>query len=377
MASDEPKWEQQLFTEPISGHAYNADLSQLVVSDNSSTFYIYKFDNAKKKYVKEMELRKHIERVKSVDWAPKTNRIVTCSGDRNAYVWNFDGETGEWKPTLVLLRIDRAATYVRWSPHEDRFAVGSGARILSICHYDQENDWWVSKHIKKPIRSTILCVDWHPSNYLIASGSCDFKCRIFSAALKELQDKPETSNWMPKLSKFGTLLAEFDVSEGWVHGVKFSPSGDKLCWVSHDSTVNVVDMNTQDKVLRCVTSSLPLTSVIFLSETSLVCAGHDNVPSLYNVVGGGSVVFGARLDVKQKKVTAGMSAMARFKQLDKIGDVKADSKLDTTHQNAIAEIRATKVEGGTTKQFSSAGLDGKIVLWNVDALVSTIAGLTI
>jgi len=369
------KKEQQLFTGPISGHAYNSDLSQLVVSDNSATFYIYK-RNAAGNFTKDKELKKHIERVTSVDWAPRTNRIVTCSGDRNAYVWNQEAETGEWKATLVLLRIDRAATYVRWSPAEDRFAVGSGARILSICYYEEEPDWWVSKHIKKPIRSTILCVDWHPNNYLLAVGSCDFKCRIFSAALKELEDKPETSGWMPKLSKFATLLAEFDTSEGWVHGVKFSPSGEKLAWVSHDSSVNVVEMGRQEKVFRCLTSSLPLTTVMFLTETALVCAGHDNIPSLYNVVGE-NVVFGARLDVTKKKETGGMSAMARFKQLDKTGDKLDDSKLGTTHQNAIIELRTTKLEGGKVKQFSSAGQDAKVVIWDVDVLAASIAGLKI
>ena len=314
--------------------------------------------------------------MKSVDWAPRTNRIVTCSGDRNAYVWNLDAATGEWQPTLVLLRIDRAATYVRWSPLEDRFGVGSGARILSICYYEEGPDWWVSKHIKRPIRSTILCVDWHPNNYLVAVGSCDFKCRVFSAALKELEDKPETSGWMPKLSKFGTLLAEFDTSEGWVHGVKFSPSGDNLAWVSHDSSVNVVNINSQEKVFRCLMSSLPLTTVMFISESALVCAGHDNIPSLYNVVGQ-EVVYGARLDVKQKKAASGMSAMARFKQLDKTGDKQDDSKLDTTHQNAIIELRTTKMEGNKVKQFSSAGQDGKIVIWDVDELAASIAGLKI
>jgi actin related protein 2/3 complex subunit 1A/1B len=28
--------------------------------------------------------------VTGIDWAPKTNRIVTCSADRNAYVWNLE-----------------------------------------------------------------------------------------------------------------------------------------------------------------------------------------------------------------------------------------------------------------------------------------------
>jgi actin related protein 2/3 complex subunit 1A/1B len=77
----------------------------------------------------------HDKLITSIDWAPVSNRIVTCSQDRNAYVWQetIDQETGKlvWKPTLVLLRINRAATYVKWSPREDKFAVASGARCVS------------------------------------------------------------------------------------------------------------------------------------------------------------------------------------------------------------------------------------------------------
>lgn len=129
--------------------------------------------------------------VTSLDWAPRTNKIVTCSQDRyirilwnvifeillrNAYVWN-PSQDGSWKPTLVLLRINRAATCVRWSPNEDKFAVASGAKVISVCYFEEQNDWWVSKHIKKPIRSTVLSVDWHPANVLLASGSVDMKVK--------------------------------------------------------------------------------------------------------------------------------------------------------------------------------------------------------
>jgi len=69
----------------------------------------------------------HDKLITAISWAPQTNRIVTCSQDRNAYVWTPTA-TGEWKPALVLLRINRAATCVKWSPREDKFAVGSGAR---------------------------------------------------------------------------------------------------------------------------------------------------------------------------------------------------------------------------------------------------------
>lgn len=135
---------------------------------------------------------------------------MTASQDRNAYVWQEtpDPETGRvlWKPTLVLLRINRAATQVKWSPKEDKFAVASGARYvlwihagsrdphwlsraIAICSFDSENNWWVSKLLKKPIRSTVLSIDWHPNNVLLTAGSADMKARVFSAFIKEVDER--------------------------------------------------------------------------------------------------------------------------------------------------------------------------------------------
>ena len=37
-----------------------------------------------------------------IDWAPKTNRIVTCGADRNAYVWQL--KDGTWVQELVSSR---------------------------------------------------------------------------------------------------------------------------------------------------------------------------------------------------------------------------------------------------------------------------------
>jgi actin related protein 2/3 complex subunit 1A/1B len=127
--------------------------------------------------------------ITSIDWAPKTNRIVTCSQDRNAYVWNYDQSSQTWQPTLVLLRINRAATFARWSSKENKFAVASGANCISICYFEAGNNWWVSEHIRKPIKSTVLSIDWHPNGVLIASGTVDFKARVFSAFIKGIEEK--------------------------------------------------------------------------------------------------------------------------------------------------------------------------------------------
>lgn len=132
--------------------------------------------------------------------------------DRNAYVWT--SSDGNWRPTLVLLRINRAATCVRWSPNEDKFAVGSGAKLVSVCYFEEANDWWVSKHIKKPIRSTVTSIDWHPNNILLACGSTDFKARIFSAFIKEVDKRDgEPTPWGGK-NTTGALVAEFSSGGG-------------------------------------------------------------------------------------------------------------------------------------------------------------------
>lgn len=57
---------------------------------------------------------------------------------------------------------------------------------IAICSFDEENDWWVAKHLKKPIRSTVLGLDWHPNNVLLAAGSADYKARVFSAYIKDV-----------------------------------------------------------------------------------------------------------------------------------------------------------------------------------------------
>lgn len=95
--------------------------------------------------------------------------------------------------------------------------------------------------------------------------------RVFSAYIKEVEEKPGPTPWGSKMP-FGAVLAEFGGAGvypfpnvfiktlfpvarcnkmpcclcasgggGWVHSVSFSASGNRLAWVSHDSTVTVVD----------------------------------------------------------------------------------------------------------------------------------------
>lgn len=335
----------------------------VAISPNSNDVQIYK--RSPSGWTLAYTLSEHDKLVTSIDWAPSTNKIVTCGQDRNAYVWNFDGSV--WKPQLVLLRINRAATFVRWSPREDKFAVATGSKLVAIGYFGEDNDWYLTKHIKKGIRSTVISLDWHPDNILLAVGSTDMKARIFSAYIKGLDAKASNPVWGDKLP-FGQLCGEFGLPNGgWVHSVAFSPSGDILAWTGHDGNVSFA-YGPSSPVYTASTTGLPLLSLVFTSETTVVAGGHECVPYLFRAASGGSKQWELveKLDKGKDKVESGSSAMSKFKLLDSRSQAAGDdTALNSTHQNTITSIRVFETTGSEVRKISTSGVDGKLVIWRL------------
>ncbi|TPX31000.1 hypothetical protein SmJEL517_g05557 [Synchytrium microbalum] len=365
-----PDLHQLLYGVPITCHAWNKDRSMVAISPNNHEVHIYKKSGST--FTVAHVLNEHDKLVTSIDWAPNSNRIVTCSQDRNAYVWTWDGSL--WKPTLVLLRINRAATFVRWSPFENKFAVASGARCISVCYFEEDNDWWVSKHIKKPIRSTVLSLDWHPENILLVSGSADMTARVFSAFIKGTDTKASSPVWGEKLP-FGTVCAEYSNGPGgWVHGVAFAPSGNFIGWVGHDSSLSLASPAWGPAPVTIKTSTLPLMSMIFTSENTIVAAGHDCTPYLFANQNNKWVLVD-KMDRGQKKSTTGDNAMAKFKQMDSKAQAgQGDTELTTNHQNTITSVRAYAGPSGSVTRFSTSGVDGKLAVWDT-SLSDAMSGM--
>ncbi|XP_071505328.1 actin-related protein 2/3 complex subunit 1A-A-like [Diadema antillarum] len=359
--------------EPLTCHAWNKDRSQVAISPNSQMVDIYEKKGSG--WNKIYTLNEHTQRVTSIDWAPNSNRIVTCGSDRNAYVWSQNGN-GEWKPSLVILRINRAATCVRWSPEENKFAVGSGARLVSICYFEQDNDWWVSKHIKKPIRSTVTTVDWHPNNYLLACGSTDFKVRVFSAYVKEIEAKPSGNAWGTKLP-FGVCLKEFSSGGGWIHSVCFDASGNRLAFTGHDSTMSVVNAAADFALGQSKLKGLPLLSLQWVGPSSIIAGGHDCELMRFRVDDNTNVTFEGKAGVAQKKAQAKVSAMAMFKNLDKKATTEDDSKKASVHQNSITQLVIHTGAKEAVTKLSSIGMDGLVVIWNQSSLEASVGGMSI
>ncbi|KAF0974796.1 hypothetical protein FDP41_006270 [Naegleria fowleri] len=372
----------------ISCMAWNGDKTRCAISPANSEIWIYKTNGSEdfEKWEIEHKLTEHDHYVTGIDWAPKSNKILSCSQDRNAYVWELKGN--EWKPTLVLLRITKAATCCKWSPNEDKFAVGSAAKMVSVCFYEEVNKWYISKMIKKH-KSTIKSLCWHPSdNTLLATGSSDMKARTFNTYIKDVDGKrPEGK------VKFGDSIVEY-ASKGWVHDVQFSPNGKWLAFIGHDSTVQFVDYASQDQsqadsqpietqVVRH--DKLPFYRGLFLSDKAFVAVGYDFAPYAFALEGNKWVLKGS---CDEKKSSTGASAGAggagarsaflKFQAQATVGAQNAEKNDSPTtrHHNVINSICPFKVEGGKVTKFVTAGLDGKVLFWNSSDIQKNL-GLTL
>lgn len=191
---------------------------------------------------------------------------------------------------------------------------------------------------------------------------------------------PEPTPWGMKMS-LGQIMAEFVNSPsggGWIHSVSFSPSGNKICWVSHDSTINVADPTKSNAVIRLLTEYLPFLSCIWITENSVVAAGHSCIPTVYVLTGNDQLMFSAKLDASEKKEMGGMSAMRKFQNLDKQSRSESiDTNLNSIHQNAISCICLYKGTKDKVTSISTSGLDGQLVLWDLVSLEKSIQGLKI
>jgi len=367
----------------VSCHAWNADQTKIALSPNSTEVWIYSVDSSNKedttKWTKTHTLTEHGGYVSMIDWCPSTNMLVTSGHDRNAYVWTYTADTDVWSPTLVILRINRAATAVKWSPLGNKFAVASGAKCVPICHFEDSNNWWISKMIKKH-KSTVLSLDWCMNNKFVVTGSTDFKCRIFSAFVEGL-DSPEDDGFgsvFPKAHAFGECLAEFDQAKAWVNAVAWSPSGYRLAFAGHGSTMHFVQIVAGAKPLVQTVhiKALPHMCIGFLSDNTVVACGFDQNPTLYSCdsdapdsewseVEKVDKENSAGSDKKEVKKNAFSSAKNMFLASDRegrsFGNKAKKVEVKTRHKAAITSLSIFP----SNTEFTTAGEDGRVLFWDL------------
>ncbi|TMW60884.1 hypothetical protein Poli38472_000926 [Pythium oligandrum] len=385
--SDAALWH---LAEGISCHAWNHDRSKVALCPNSNEIWIYSGcqNPDATKWRKEAVLTEHDMIVSGLDWSPVNDMIVSCSHDRGAFVWKYDPAFRQWKPSLVVLRISRAAINVKWSPSGTKFAVSSGAKCVSVCYYQAAENWWISKIIKKH-KSTVTDLAWHPNSQLLVTGSTDLKCRVFSAYIADVDGAPNPGPF-PQLAPFGEPLAEFDNANAWVNAVAWSPSGNRLAFAGHGSSVHLVQFGAPGEyptIQSIRFQQLPLNRIMFLSDDALVGAGFDFNVLLFSTDAKGLWSFNELLDKKPVesavKRSSGTFDAARSMWQSKVtrgqsSDATLNDKgaLWTKHESAITDIQAYRrsASGGVT-EFTTSALDGRIVLWQLANLNVQMANL--
>lgn len=157
-----------------------------------------------------------------------------------------------------------------------------------------------------------------------------------------------------------------NASGGWVHDVSFSPSGNALGFVAHDSSVTVVYPSEPEQppkaIVTVTTQGLPFMSLLWQNENTIVAAGYDCHPVVFQ---GDENGWGKQRDVDDPKQKGGdgeermESARDMFRQMDLKGRSSGSSSEDTTlktiHQNSILKIRAYEGAPGAVSKISTCG----------------------
>jgi len=137
---------------------------------------------------------------------------------------------------------------------------------MPVCNYETDNSWWISKMVKKPgnalpgfakngmFKSSVVALDWHPNNELLATGCCDFFCRVFSAYNEGLDEGADSGALGMARQPFGNIVYQAQAS-GWVETVAWSPSGNVLAFGAHDThAVAPPHATTQTPLSECTPS---------------------------------------------------------------------------------------------------------------------------
>lgn len=181
--------------------------------------------------------------------------------------------------------------------------------------------------------------------------------------------------------------------QAWINAAAWSPSGNCLAYATQASDVCFLSARggaVTEQTIRV--RGLPALSLAFIDDKTLVAAGFDMNPAIFRHPGDGWVTsgewsFDTFADKKPetgKAGTGGGSAFSAARSMfaSKVATGRAaaasSEKLWTRHEAAIVEVRAlTKPAGkaagaaaaaagsAVTGSFSTAGSDGRIVVWTM------------
>ena len=148
-------------------------------------------------------------------------------------------------------------------------------------------------------KNTISAIKFHPTKNIFATLGIDETLMIVNVDLDNIE---KYASGKKDSQKVGTY-DQFDVSKcdqlslrGWGTAFAWSPNGKSLTVAVHNSTFLRVDLDQDFKIakkLLSVTKRLPVVSMFYTDENTIVTAGYDNLPLVYRLEENKWVVRGA------------------------------------------------------------------------------------
>ena len=117
-----------------------------------------------------------------------TNRIISCSFDKNIYVWDYNVNQNVWKPTMVAFKSKLSILQIKWNSQGEKFVAGSGSNMIIVGYFDKENNWWKAEDFKFH-KSAVTTVGFDSTGNFVITGSTDLKIAIHSVKLKNDNNK--------------------------------------------------------------------------------------------------------------------------------------------------------------------------------------------
>ncbi|CBZ25600.1 actin related protein 2/3 complex, putative (arpc1) [Leishmania mexicana MHOM/GT/2001/U1103] len=298
----------------------------------------------------------HDAPITALAWCPRTGALLSTSADRGACVWvprtgaaaaapkeancASDVEGGRANPPaaasadvpfcavpqLVILsaEVRLCPTCVAWSAEGTKLYIGTSGGTVAVGRYDARHKWWICRLLSDHRRtapvdpsaeaavpsSTRACLVTalaaHPvENTRLAVARLDGTVQVLSTHVKSVDGALGSAEQGTSGSSAGATAKPFNhvylshLLPCWVHGVAWSPSGQQLAVVGHDSGLHTWDWgpvrssslvggrssdvdcsgagSDKCKAVHTVTwlRQLPLLRCEFVSEDVLVAAGFE------------------------------------------------------------------------------------------------------
>ena len=127
---------------------------------------------------------------------------------------------------------------------------------------------------------------------------------------------------------------------------------------------------------------MPLVSLTWTSEDTIVAAGHDCRPLVFSGSEAGWHQAGTLDDVNSPKSAeprSGFGGVGRLKtgafatfHADSCSSASptTDTKFLTIHQNTITNVRAYEHKGNAVTKVSTSGVDGMLVIWDINTVTA-------